>query len=182
MLYTAWFWADGIAYQTMQRGLFLRQTGRSSKIDIPKTFPLWSSVALSERESGVFGELKIARINLDVMIAEGLDAATLRRAVGHLESSARPGEPGNVVLLGHRDTFFRPLRDIRQGDIAELRTRHGTFRYRIETTEVVDPDGADVAAANSHGLMLVTCYPFHFLGPSPQRFLAQGRLIEASAQ
>jgi sortase A len=87
------------------------------------------------------------------------------------------------VLLGHRDTFFRPLRHIKPGDIAEMRTRTGVFRYRIETTEIVAPEAVDVGrSTDPSGLMLVTCYPFYLVGPSPQRFVVQGRLVEAAAR
>ncbi len=182
-LYSAWSLMDGAAYQQAQRAVFLRPVEAARPLaDAPQTVDLWASAALTEQDSGILGELKIASVDLDVMVGEGLDKETLRRAAGHLESSAKPGQPGNVVLLGHRDTFFRPLRNLKRGDIAELRTRAGVFRYRIETTEIVMPEEVDVELRSDHAeLMLVTCYPFYMVGPSPKRFVAQGRLIEGSS-
>jgi sortase A len=114
------------------------------------------------------------------MVREGLDKQTLRRAVGRLVSSAKPGEQGNLVLLGHRDTFFRPLRNLRRGDIAEVRTSAGVFRYQIDVIRIVEPDNVDLRLGMDHAeITLVTCYPFSYVGPSPRRFVAQGRLIES---
>jgi sortase A len=118
-------------------------------------------------------------VNLDVMVHEGLDEQTLRRAAGHLESSAKPGEPGNLVLLGHRDTLFRPLRNLTQGAVAEVRTLDRRFRYEIETIRVVAPESVDWNEGLDHArITLVTCFPFDYVGPSPRRFVAEGRLIE----
>jgi sortase A len=182
-LYSAWSLMEGAAYQQAQKAIFLQPVEAARPMaEAPETVDLWASAALSEQETGVLGELKIANVDLDVMVGEGLDKETLRRAAGHLESSAKPGQPGNVVLLGHRDTFFWPLRNLKEGDIAELRTRAGVFRYRIETTEIVMPEEVDVKPRGDHAaLMLVTCYPFYRVGPSPKRFVAQGRLIEGSS-
>ena len=74
------------------------------------------------------------------MVREGVDAASLRKAAGHLPSSALPGETGNVVVLGHRDTFFRPLRGIAQGDPIRVRTRSGSFQYIVDSIQVVEPE------------------------------------------
>jgi sortase A len=84
-----------------------------------------------------------------------------------------------MVVLGHRDTFFRPLRHLRAGDVAELRTTSGVFRYRIDDIKIVEPKNVEVSLGTDHAeITLVTCYPFYFVGPSPQRFVAHGRLIE----
>jgi LPXTG-site transpeptidase (sortase) family protein len=179
-LYSAWSLLDAAVYQDAQKIAFHRPAivVAPPKTTPPKTIELWASPALSEKDSGIFGELRIPGVDLDVMVGEGLDKETLRRGGGHLVSSAKPGEPGNVVLLGHRDTFFRPLRDVKPGALAEIRTRSGVFRYRIETTEVVAPEDVDLDTTDASGIMLVTCYPFYLVGPSPQRFVARGRLVE----
>ena len=109
---------------------------------------------------------------------EGTTAKTLRRAVGHIAGTALPGQPGNVGVSGHRDTFFRPLRNIRENDIITLTTVNGEYRYRVVFTKVVRPE--NVAVLNATGnevLTLVTCYPFYFVGPAPYRFIVRAERV-----
>lgn len=177
VLYAAWFLVDGAVYQRAQKAEFVRPM--VAEVAPPKVVEPAEPASPLEADSGLIGELKIANVDLDVMVGEGLDKQTLRRAAGHPEWSARPGEPGNLILLGHRDTFFRPLRGLKRGDVAEIRTKAGVFRYRIHRIRIVAPEDVDVAQdLNRSELTLVTCYPFYFVGPSPRRFVAQGRLIE----
>ena len=90
-----------------------------------------------------------------------------------------PGQSGNLVLFGHRDTFFRPLRDLKTGDVAEVRTSSGLFRYRIDEIKVVGPDDLDVSQpVDRAAITLITCFPFRYIGPSPRRYVAQGLLIQ----
>jgi sortase A len=127
-------------------------------------------------EGASIGEIRIPRLGLTAIVAEGDSAATLRRAVGHLADTALPGEPGNVVLAGHRDTFFRPLKDALVGDAITLKTRGGDFEYLVESTAVVPP--TDVGVLLSTGgrtLTLITCFPFSYLGSAPDRFIVRAR-------
>jgi sortase A len=122
------------------------------------------------------GRLVIPRLDVDVVVAEGSSDSVLRKAVGRVERSASPGERGNIVLAGHRDTFFRPLSKIRRGDLIVLESGAGTQRYRVEWTRVVDP--TDVHALRQSGypaLTLVTCYPFQYVGSAPLRFVVRAR-------
>jgi sortase A len=122
----------------------------------------------------VLGRLEIARLDVSVIIAEGTDGKILRRAAGHIPGTSLPGEAGNVAISGHRDTFFRPLKDIREGDVVTLTTLNGSYRYRVDSTAVVEPD--DVAVLKDSAaptLTLVTCYPFYFVGPAPKRFIVR---------
>jgi sortase A len=106
------------------------------------------------------------------MVAEGDSARVLRRAVGHVPGTALPGQRGNMVLAGHRDTFFRGLGSVGKDDLIELETVRGTYRYRVQSTRVVGPDDTWVLApSQGQTLTLVTCYPFHFIGPAPKRFI-----------
>ncbi len=126
------------------------------------------------REGSVIGRIQAARLGLSAMIVEGDRASDLARAVGHIPGTALPGEVGNVGLAGHRDTFFRSLRNIRTDDIIELVTTQGTVRYRVTATRVVTPD--DVAVLRPtlrESLTLVTCYPFDYIGPAPDRFIVR---------
>src|SRR5438093_3096344 len=83
--------------------------------------------------------LEIPRLGISVMVLEGVDAATLQRGVGHIPGTSLPGPAGNVALAGHRDTFFRPLKDIRTGDEIRLATPESTYEYRVRASEVVGP-------------------------------------------
>ena len=98
----------------------------------------------------------------------GTDDRTLDRAVGHIEDTARPGTDGNSGIAGHRDGFFRGLKDIAPGDVIELDTLQGKDVYRVERTWVVNPEDVSVLDPTStRALTLVTCYPFYFVGSAP---------------
>jgi sortase A len=127
----------------------------------------------------VLGELQVPRLGLHAMVVEGETPANLRRAVAHLANSALPGERGNVAFAGHRDTFFRPLRDVRLGDEIRFTTRERDFQYRVESIEVVAPSNLSVLqSATGRDLTLLTCYPFHYLGPAPKRLVVRAREID----
>jgi sortase A len=126
----------------------------------------------------VLGKIDIQQVGISAMIAEGVDHGTLKRAVGHIPGTALPGETGNIVLAAHRDTFFRPLRNIQKGDEIALTTWNGSYRYRVESIEVVGPDDVGaLAPTNQSTLTLVTCYPFYFVGSAPKRFIVRAGLI-----
>lgn len=127
-------------------------------------------------EGGPIGEIRIPRLGLAAMVAQGDSAAVLQRAVGHLSDTALPGESGNVVLAGHRDTFFRPLKQVRAGDAVVLKTRQGDFEYVVESTSIVRPTDTDVTQpTNRRTLTLITCFPFSYVGPAPDRFIVRAR-------
>jgi sortase A len=129
-------------------------------------------------EGQVLGELVVPRLDLQAVVVQGDSPAALDRAVGHLSNSPLPGEPGNVALAAHRDTFFRPLRNIRVGDQIKFKTRQRTFAYQVESTQIVAPtDLAVLQPSPNHDLTLLTCYPFHYIGPAPQRFVVFARKI-----
>ncbi len=126
----------------------------------------------------VLGKIDIPQVGISAMIAEGDDRHTLMRAVGHIPGTAMPGQPGNVVLAAHRDTFFRPLRKIHEGDAIELTTWNGSYRYRVESIQVVGPKDIGVLKPTSESkLTLVTCYPFYFVGSAPKRFIVRAGLM-----
>ena len=110
------------------------------------------------------------------MVAQGDSAAILRRAVGHLANTALPGELGNVVLAGHRDTFFRALEGVRAGDVITVRTPSRDFQYLVESTAVVPPTDVQVLEpTGGRTLTLITCFPFYYLGAAPDRFIVRAR-------
>ena len=120
------------------------------------------------------GRIEIARLGLSVMVVEGDDGKILRRAAGHVPGTALPGQSGNVGITAHRDTFFRPLRNVQMDDVITLTTLQGAYRYRVVSTKIVSPD--DVSVLDPTGgeiLTLVTCYPFYFVGAAPNRFIVR---------
>jgi len=124
------------------------------------------------------GAIEIPRLGLSVAVVQGESEPILQRAVGHLARTALPGREGNVVLAGHRDTFFRPLKDIRDGDQIVVKTRDGDFEYVVESTSIVEPgDVWVIAPKGGRTLTLITCYPFYYVGSAPHRFIVVAREV-----
>lgn len=139
------------------------------------TAPKAASVS---RADGLIGRIEIPRLFLSAIVVEGVDGTALRRAVGHIPGTALPGQPGNVGLAGHRDTFFRSLQDLRVNDEVQLSTVKGNFKYEIESLTVVEPDYVTALAPSSENVLtLVTCYPFSYIGTAPKRFVARARQV-----
>jgi sortase A len=132
------------------------------------------------RMSGLVGRIRIPRLGISALVAEGTTTPVLQRAVGHLEGTPFPGEWGNVVLAGHRDTYFSRLRSVTAGDLIRIETADGTFTYRVDSILIVPPDRNDLLDnTGDRVLTLVTCYPFHWIGPAPRRFVVRARGIGA---
>jgi len=125
-------------------------------------------------EGSLVGRIDIPRLDLSAIVFEGTSDETLSRGVGHLTGSAGPGERGNLVLAGHRDTFFRELRNIRRGDEVNILGPQGEFEYQVESTAIVEPDQTEVLKPGDGAtLTLITCYPFRYIGNAPQRFIVR---------
>lgn len=121
--------------------------------------------------------LRIPKLSLEVPVLDGIDAITLNRGVGRIQGTALPGQNGNIAIAGHRDGFFRGLKDIHTGDRIELRTAERTDIYVVDRTVIVDPNDVSVLENGTvPALTLVTCYPFHYIGPAPRRFVVEASL------
>jgi sortase A len=126
----------------------------------------------------LIGRIEAPRLDLSAIVLAGLDPGLLRRAAGHVPGTALPGDGGNVAVAGHRDLHFGPLRDVATGDEITFTTPTGVHRYRVSATEVVDPDGTHVLADRGRDeLTLITCYPFHYIGPAPRRFVVHAQRV-----
>ena len=157
-------------YQQLQRRQFEQRLHNAAPAAISASRPAPVELRAAVRR------IDIPRLGLSVMVEEGADAQTLRLAAGHIPGTALPGGPGNVGIAGHRDTFFRPLRGIKKDDTILLSTANGTYRYAVESAEVVPPTRVEVLNPTPEpSLTLVTCYPFSYIGPAPKRFIVRAR-------
>jgi len=137
--------------------------------------------AIAEDQGAIVGRLEIPRLHVSVVVREGAGAKILAVSAGHIEGTALPGLSGNMGIAAHRDTFFGPLREIRPHDVITVRTVSGTYQYAVQGTEVVAPAEVGVLRqTNDAELTLVTCYPFHHKGPSPQRFIVHATRVDNS--
>jgi sortase A len=191
MLAGGWALLDGRFYQSVQRRQMEEVVNAVINDDVdrgaatPAAAPqpvsplrsLLTKAVLPKRDPLAIGELEVPRLGMDVVVREGVDDSSLRKAVGHLPSSALPGEAGNVVLLGHRDTFFRPLREITGGDVIRVRVAGRSFVYNVQSVQVTEPDwpGA-VERTREPVVTLITCFPFEYIGSAPRRFVVRAKL------
>jgi len=130
------------------------------------------------RRGDVVGELGIPSLQVSVMVFEGDDAAILKQGAGHIPGTALPDGKGNIGIAAHRDTYFRPLRAIRDNDVITLKTPAGTSWYAVSEHEIVRPSDIGVLAqVPGRDLTLVTCYPFFYVGSAPERFIVHARKI-----
>jgi sortase A len=142
-----------------------------------------AQVSPTPTAGSIIGRIEIPRLSVSAIVRGGVDARTLRLAVGHIPGTALPGHAGNVGLAGHRDTFFRALRDIHSGDIIRMVTPTGAFMYRVDRTDVVQPRDVWVLDSTpSPALTLVTCYPFTFIGAAPERFVVRATLDRSGSK
>ena len=140
---------------------------------------LWAAVRIKAwRDTKTPGPaiaiLRIPKIGLEVPVFEGTSDPSLDRGVGHIEGTPVPGAAGNVGIAGHRDGFFRGLKDVVVGDAIEMETPSKTLRYAIESLTLVEPDDTWVLDDTPSGyLSLVTCYPFYYNGSAPHRYIVR---------
>jgi sortase A len=136
--------------------------------------------SLSKSNGSAMAVLRVARVNLRVPVFEGTDEWVLNRGVGWIRGTAKPGQPGNVGIAGHRDGFFRQLKDVQVGDTLELSTTETTEVYIVDQIKIVQPQDVSVLQPRPvRSLTLVTCYPFYYLGDAPKRYVLQAGLKES---
>ena len=127
--------------------------------------------------------LRIPALHLEVPVLEGTDEVTLNRGIGRIAGTSRPGQGGNIGIAGHRDGFFRRLKDIRTGDAIELVTISGTDVFVVDQIRITSPADVSVLQPRAkHSLTLVTCYPFYFVGPAPSRYIVEASLKGQAVQ
>lgn len=163
-----------------------RATGEN---DEPVDFKLWSEKRVKEHQRSLLvkrdspiAALRIEKLNIRVPVFQNTDDLSLNRGVGWIAGTARPGESGNVGIAGHRDGFFRGLKDIAVGDLIDLASISGPSVYAVDQIEIVAPENAGVLRPRSQpSLTLVTCFPFYFVGSAPRRFIVHAVLKQPTA-
>lgn len=175
-------WLDSMeADRRVEEALADARASESSSAS-PSSGTTPATVSFPELAAGdPIGRIRIPDIDLDAAILESDDEAVLHRAVGHLSDTPLPGAGGVVALAGHRDTFFRNLRHVEVGQRVELETRWGPYTYEVRATRVVEPEDLWVLEGPVAGevLTLVTCHPFDFVGPAPDRFIVWATRVSA---
>lgn len=119
--------------------------------------------------------LQLPDLGIDLYVLAGDNGSSLAFGPGHRFGSALPGENGNCVISGHRDTHFAFLKRLKPGEAILLQDMHGNWhRYRINTTKVVNEASPIWQDPERATLTLVTCYPFGTITPGgPLRFVVQ---------
>ena len=176
------FWASQAAAQTTV------ETNPRSQSSQPD-FRLWSEKRIQKYQASLpvkvpppLGVIEIPSLGLQVPILEGTDDLTLDRGVGHIAGTASLGESGNIGIAGHRDGFFRGLKDIHVGDRIDLQSQQGTSHYRVDEIQIVSPDDVSVLEPRTKSsLTLVTCYPFYFVGSAPSRYIVHATVDNPDA-
>ena len=156
----------------------------------PPDFVLWSEQrvkhyeeSLSDKLAPPLAVIRIDRIHVEAPVLEGTEDLTLNRGVGHIAGTAQFGQNGNVGLAGHRDGFFRGLKNIKVGDRVDLEEPGQVETYIVDSLRIVNPK--DLSVLRSGGkpvLTLVTCYPFYYIGSAPQRFIVHAVPADSNAR
>jgi len=180
-------WAIGLAALAVWLGVWLsaRQQQAEGNRELDRQISVATAPSALPVKLGrgyLIGRIEIPRLRISTVIFEGTDEDVLRIGAGHMPGSPLPGESGNVVVAAHRDTFFRPLRNIHTNDDIAIVTSGGTRRYRVDSIEIVTPDRTDVLGKTQISeLTLVTCYPFEWFGHAPKRFIVRAHELESGA-
>jgi sortase A len=139
---------------------------------------LRQAVAARPKDGALLGRVAVKRVGLSAFVLEGTSERCLEQGAGHVTGTALPGGGGNVVIAGHRDSVFRPLRHIELGDIVTLSTPTTTRRYAVDSIYTVTPeDTAVLEPSKDAELTLLTCYPFRYVGSAPMRFVVKAHAV-----
>ncbi len=150
-------------------------------------FSLWSDKrvqayveSLATKDGTPSAVLRVPKLRLEVPVYDGTDDLTLNRGVGRIIGTAKLGQAGNTGIAGHRDGFFRGLKDIAPGDTIELTMPDRADQYVVEKVQITSPDDVSVLQPTTRpSLTLVTCYPFYFIGSAPQRYIVSASLANS---
>jgi sortase A len=142
----------------------------------------WTSAVEEDEPDGgtALVRLSCPRLNQALLVMHGASERNLLSGPALLEGTERPGGKGNCIIAGHRDTHFRFLKDIQSGDELLIERGQKRYRYRVTSMHIVDPTNVNLLRPESSAVLtLVTCYPFFYVGPAPQRFIVRAELLSA---
>ncbi len=135
----------------------------------------------NQRVGSVIGQLRIDSLNLTAPIISGLTDADLARGIGHVPGTSNAGGLGNMVVAGHRDSFFRPLRNITPGMQVLIHSANGSYRYQVDSTRIVSPEQLEILDVGDRPqLTMITCFPFNYIGAAPKRFIVSAHLVSVA--
>jgi len=175
-----------LSFNASQRAATPNAVGERAP-DADVDFALWSKKridaykeSLAERWAAPLAVLRVPKIHLEAPVLDGTDDLTLNRGLGHIVNTAKPGEMGNLGIAGHRDGFFRGLKDVGVGDLLDLSLPDRTDTYVVDSIKIVDPHDVSVLEPTTGpSLTLVTCYPFYFVGSAPQRYIVRASIVRS---
>jgi len=176
LAFYSYSWVDARVYQALQNHFY-------SSVAAVSNCATEKNDLNDETTGSSIGRIDIPRLELSVVVLEGDDALTLRRGAGHIPGTGWLGQTGNMAIAGHRNTFFSGLRDIRKNDVIRITTAHRFYVYTVESIKVVGADDVKVLDGTQEPtLTLITCFPFSYIGPAPNRFVVHARQISSSVR
>ncbi|MEH6635798.1 MAG: class D sortase [Halioglobus sp.] len=145
---------------------------------------LWASGRLADYEASlkaelppVLGVMEIPSVGLKVPVYSTNTDLVMDRGAGIIDGMSYPHEPGNIGISGHRDGYFRALKDVQVGDTIRLQSLEGEKVFKIDAMQVVAiTDTHLLRDTDDQTVTLVTCYPFYFVGHAPKRFIVTASL------
>ena len=153
----------------------------SASVAAPATQNTSSETASGGDSPAIVGRVEIPAIGMITPLLAGDDSMSLTEGAGHIPGTAFPGGLGTVGIAGHRDTHFKLLRKAKAGMDVRIVGKTGVYHYRVTSSEIVTPEQVSVLDIVSEpGLVLITCYPFHYIGTAPKRFVVHAALISAA--
>ena len=179
-------WIDGTAHSRAAIADFERTR---NLVLAPTDQLTWSETRKTEydrslsRDAGTtLAILRVPSTGMDVPVFDSLSDTALNRGAGHVDGTALPGSDGNIAIVGHRDGFFRSLKNVKVGTKIEVTTLRGSRTFHVTELRIVDPlDVSVLEPTEGTMLTLITCYPFYFVGPAPERFIVRAKLQERSS-
>lgn len=168
-------WSYGSMY--MEQRELAREWQRQQQRDTVHPVADNTSVPTTQADDGLT-RLTVPKIGLDAIVVEGTNYHDLKLGPGHLTDTPAPGNDGNAVISGHRDTFFRHLHELDKGDEVLVQRDGKTYRYQVTGKKIVDPNDTWVAEPTKDAeLTLITCYPTYYIGPAPNRLVVFTKLV-----
>ena len=163
----------------------VQATAGGTQYSAEPDYTLWSSKRIADyhegnaiRDEAPLAIMSIDTLGLKVPVYNGTDEINLNRGAGRIKGTGRIDSQGNLGIAGHRDGFFRGLKDIELGDSINMLTYQGTSEFVVSSITIVDPTDVSVLAPTDEStITLVTCYPFYFVGHAPKRYIVRGELV-----